>query len=160
MKLVNNMLWFKKKEIETTKCAYESSTGDCSLIQRLKDLQAQKKEIDAKIKSYEEKCPATLSSFIELLVKMEDCRFEMGREDRSYLQPGVRVSRIKRSFSDFCGVGRFEHVIGQVTDRDIDNIYNELKAIKHRTNFLHELQQQAAALAEEIKNIKDTLGIE
>ena len=150
---------FKKKATVENKCNYENSTGDCGLIQKLKDLQSQKKEVDAKIKSYEQNQQVTFSSFFELLVKMEDHDFEMGYDYSRYLGPEGKRSRIKQSFNSF-GVNRFELVINQIPNKDIDQIYYELKAIKNKANFLCELQQQSSALGTEIKNIKDILGIE
>lgn len=143
-----------------TVCNNISNNGDCNLIQKLKDLQAKKRDTDSKIKQYSAHCDANLSTFIELLCGMECHGFEMKREYRSYHNPGYYNSWIKRTFFDFCGIGRFEKVIDQMTDEDIDKIHEELKSFKHRTSILSELQHQSSELAAEIKDIKDTLGIE
>ena len=144
----------------TPACNNLSNNGDCNLIQKLKELQAKKRDTDSKIKSYSNNSEVNLLTFIELLSDMEFYGFEMRREYHSYHNPGCYNSWIKRTFSDFYGVGRFEKIMEQMTDADIDKIHDELKSFKHRTATLGELQQQASALEVEIKAIKDTLGIE
>ena len=141
-------------------CNNFSNNGDCNLIQKLKELQAKKRDIDSKIKSYSNNSEVNLLTFVELLSDMEFYGFEMRRDYRSYHNPGCYNSWIKRTFSDFYGVDRFEKIMEQMTDADIDKIHDELKSFKHRTAILGELQQQSSALEAEIKEIKDTLGIE
>lgn len=143
----------------TPVCNNFSSNGDCNLIQKLKELQIKKRDVDSKIKSYSNNGEVNLLTFIELLSDMEFYGFEMRREYRSYHNPGCYNSWIKRTFSDFYGVGRFEKIMEQMTDADIDKIHEELKSFKHRTVILGELQQQSSALEAEIKEIKDALGI-
>lgn len=144
----------------TPVCNNLSNNGDCNLIQKLKELQAKKRDTDSKIKSYSNNSEVNLLTFVELLSDMEFYGFEMRREYRSYHNLGCYNSWIKRTFSDFYGVGRFEKIMEQMTDADIDKIHDELKSFKHRTAILGELQQQSSALEAEIKEIKDTLGIE
>lgn len=67
---MSNMGWFKKN----VKCLHESSTGNCNLIQRLRELQAQKKEVDRQIKNYKENHFASVDNFIKLLSKMEEAK--------------------------------------------------------------------------------------
>lgn len=144
----------------TPACNNLSNNGDCNLIQKLKELQAKKRDVDSKIKSYSGYSDVNLLTFIELLSNMECYGFEMRREYRSYHNPGCYNSRIRCTFSDFYGVGMFEQVIDKMTDADIDKIHEELKSFKHRATILGELQQQSSALKAQIKEIKDTLGIE
>ena len=144
----------------TPACNNIGNNGDCNLVKKLKDLQAKKRDIDSKIKSYSDHSDVSLLTFIELLSMMEGYGFEMKHEYRSYHNPGYYNSWIRRSFSDFYGVGRFEKVIDKMTDADIDKIHDELKSFKHRATILCELQQQSSALETEIKEVKDTLGIE
>ena len=141
-------------------CNHLSNNGDCNLIQKLKELQAKKRDTDSKIKSYSNNSEVNLLTFIELLSDMEFYGFEMRREYHSYHNPGCYNSWIKRTFSDFYGVGRFEKIMEQMTDADIDKIHEELKSFKHRASILSELQQQSSDLDTEIKATKDALGIE
>ena len=141
-------------------CQFESGNKDCSLVQRLKDKQAKKREIDAKITSFEKHEPVVLEKFMEFLLKLERNRFEMGIEYRSYHTNGAYNSKIKDTFGRCYGVERFEAVIDQTTIADIDAIHDELRTMKSRVNILSELHQQSKALGNEIKSLKDQLGIE
>ena len=141
-------------------CQFESSNKDCSLVQQLKDKQAKKREIDAKITSFEKHEPVVLEKFMEFLLKLERNRFEMGMDYRSYHMPGVYNSKIKDTFGRCYGVERFEAVIDQTTMADIDAIHEELRAMKDRVNVLSGLHQQSKLLGNEIKGLKDQLGIE
>ena len=146
--------------ITTPTCNNLGNNGDCNLIQKLKELQAKKRDTDSKIKSYNNNSEVNLLTFIELLSSIELYGFEMRREYRSYHNPGCYNSWIKRTFSDFYGVGRFEEIMTKMTDADIDKIHEELKSFKHRAAILGELQQQSSVLETEIKEVKDALGIE
>ena len=74
--------------------------------------------------------------------------------------PGAYNSGVKRTFYDHYSMQRFERVVAQVTDCDIDAIHAELKSMKNRVNTLGELYKQSSSLAGEIKSIKAQLGIE
>ena len=141
-------------------CRFESDNKDCSLVQQLKDKQAKKSEIDGRIKSFEEHEPVVLEKFIEFLLKLEENYFEMGKGYRSYRMPNTFGSKINDTFRGYYGIQRFMSVIDQTTETDIDAIYTELKTMKSRSNVLGDLHQQSSALADEIKKIKDQLGIE
>lgn len=150
------------QEVDTAlaTCQFESSNKDCSIVQQLRDKQEQKKEVDAKIKAFEQHEPVVVDKFIELLLNLERNNFEMGIDYRSYHMPGAYNSRIKDTFHGCWGVQKFEGVIDQTTEADIDAIHAELKAVKNRVNILSGLRSQSSALAEEIKQLKDQLGIE
>lgn len=148
------------QDFDTAICGFMSTNESCSLVQQLKDKQAEKREIDNKIKAFEQSEPVVLEKFIELLLRLEKASFEMGRDYRTYHKPGVYNSRIKDTFNGYYGIQRFEGVIDQVPDTDIDAIYIELKAVKNRASVLIGLHQQSSALAEEIEKVKDQLGIE
>ena len=135
----------------TTVCKHISNNGDCNLIQKLKELQAKKRDVDSKITLYSNNSDVNLATFIELLADMETYGFEMRREYRSYYNTGHSNSWIKYTFSDRYGVGRFEQIIEKITDEDIDKIHEELKSFKHRASILSELQQQSSELDTEIK---------
>ena len=141
-------------------CQFESSNKDCSLVKQLKDKQAKKREIDAKITSFEKHEPVVLEKFMEFLIKLERNRFEMGIDYQSYHVPGAYNSKIKDTFGGCYGVERFEAVIDRTTMADIDAIHEELRAMKDRVNVLSGLHQQSKLLGNEIKGLKDQLGIE
>ncbi len=155
----NDSQSFTIEEVTPT-CQFESSNKDCSLIQQLKDKQAKKREVDAKIASFEKHEPVVLEKFMEFLLKLEQNWFEMGMDYRSYHKPGAYNSKIKDTFGRCNGVERFEAVIDQTTIADIDAIHDELRTIKSRVNVLSELHQQSKSLGNEIKGLKDQLGIE
>lgn len=140
------------QDFDTAICGFMSTNESCSLVKQLKDKQAEKREIDNKIKAFEQSEPVVLEKFIELLLRLEKAGFEMRMDYRN--------SRIKDTFNGYYGIQRFEGVIDQVPDTDIDAIYIELKAVKNRASVLSGLRQQSSVLAEEVKKIKDQLGIE
>lgn len=150
----------QKLDIAMTSCQFESSNNDCSLIQQLKDKQEKKREVDGKITSFEMYEPVVLEKFMEFLFKLERDGFEMGTEFRSHHTPSAYGSKIKDTFTISYGVQRFQGVIDQTTEADIDAIYTELKTIKNRVNILRGLHRESSALSDEIKKIKSQLGIE
>lgn len=148
------------QDFDVAICEFMGTSESCSLVQQLKDKQAEKREIDNKIKAFEQSEPVVLEKFIELLLRLEKANFEMGMDYRLYHKPGVYSSRIKNTFNGCYGIQRFEGVIDQVSDTDIDTIYTELNAVKNRASVLSGLRKQSLALAGEIEKIKDQLGIE
>lgn len=141
-------------------CQFESTSNDCSLIQQLKDRQAQKKEVDAKIKAFTSDEPIVMENFVEPLMQMERNHFQMGMEYRSYHMPGAYNSKLKDSFYHHYGTERFKVIISQMPESTIDAIHNELKSMKNWVTILGDLQQQRDALEKEIEQIKAQLGIE
>lgn len=148
------------QDFDSAVCEFMGTNESCSLMQQLRDKQAEKREIDNKIKSFEQSEPVVLEKFIDLLLRLEKASFEMGVDYQSYHKPGVYNSRIKDTFNGYYGIQRFEGVIDQVPDTDIDAIYIELKAVKNRASVLSGFRQQSSVLAEEIEKVKDQLGIE
>lgn len=148
------------QDFDTAICGFMSTNESCSLVQQLKDKQAEKREIDNKIKAFEQSEPVVLEKFIELLLRLEKAGFEMRMDYRPYHKLGVYNSKIKDTFNGYYGIQQFEGVIDQVPDTDIDAICIELKAVKNRVSVLIGLRQQSSVLAEEVKRIKDQLGIE
>lgn len=148
------------RNFDSAVCEFMGTNESCSLVQQLKDKQAEKREIDNKVKAFEQGEPVALDKFIELLLRLEKASFEMGMDYRPYHKPGVYNSRIKDTFNGYYGIQRFEGIIDQVPDTDIDAIYIELKAMKNRASVLSGLRQQSSVLAEEIEKVKDQLGIE
>lgn len=152
MRLVNDMGWFKKN----ANCVYESSIGDCSLIQKLKELQAQKKEVDKQIKNYAESHCASVDNFVNLLVKMEEAKcFSYCNERllRDY------ESGIRKHF-EYSGTSHLEYVLGSFSENGVQLICNELKDLSNKVNTIAKKRELANKLDTEIKKIKDTLGIE
>ena len=138
-----------------TSCQFESSNNDCSLVQQLKQKQAEKREMDAKIKDFETSHPAMVLRFEAFLMEMERHGFEMGCHH--HLEFG---SRIYHYFQHRCGVWKLEDVLGRMSDAELNMIFEELRALKHRTKLFGELRSQANQLSNEIDELKTKLGIE
>ena len=136
-------------------CQFESSNNDCSLVQLLKQKQAEKREMDAKIKDFETSHPAMVLRFEAFLMEMERHGFEMGCHH--HLEFG---SRIYHYFQHRCGVWKLEDVLGRMSDAELNMIFEELRALKHRTKIFGELRYQANQLRDEIDELKTKLGIE
>ena len=146
------MAWFKKN----VNCAYESSNGDCSLIQKLKELQAQKKEVDKQIKNYAESHCASVDNFVALLVKMEEAKCFL------YCNHGIFLdheSGVRKHF-EYSGTSHLEYALGFFSENSVRLMCNELKDLSNKVNVIAEKKELANKLTAEIKKIKDTLGIE
>lgn len=141
-------------------CQFESSNRDCSLVQQLKDKQAEKKAVDAEIKAFTSEEPIVMEKFLMLLLQMEKNHFEMGMDYCSYHMPGVYNSRIKDSFYHHYGTAKFKEIITLMTEEDIDAIHDELKSMKNWVSILNKLNQRRNTLEGEIEQIKAQLGIE
>lgn len=136
-------------------CQFESSNNDCSLVQQLKQKQAEKREVEAKIKDFETSHPAMVLRFKAFLMEMERHGFEMGCHH--HLEFG---SCVYHYFQHRCGVGRLEDVLGRMSDAELNMIFEELRALKHRAQIFGELRSQANQLSDEIDELKTKLGIE
>lgn len=137
-------------------CQFESSNNDCSLVQQLKQKQAEKREMDAKIKDFETSQPANVLRFMSFLMEMERHGFEMGCHHH-HLEYG---SYIYNHFKHRYGVGKLEDVLGGMSDTELNMMFEELKALKHRAKTVGGLRSQANQLSNEIDELKTRLGIE
>ena len=146
------------------KCMLEGENNDCSLIRNLKDKQAEKREVDSKIKSLEFREPVILPTFVSLLTKMENAGFHMSKIRRNidnvwYDSHGYDGDIVK-AFNTPSGIGRFEYVISMMTEDEINKIHEELIFIKNRSENLSSLRAKSSGLDAEIITIKAQLGIE
>lgn len=150
------MGWFKKSTTKKSKCNYEGGTGSCSLIQKLQLLQAEKREIDKEIGAYTSNSLDTVAQFISFLVELEkNGLFTLCRttwlDNRS---TGVQIHFQTHSTSVL------EKSLKRFSSSDIQAFCDELKALSYKTDIVAEKRQISDKLAAEIKEIKDTLGIE
>lgn len=136
-------------------CKHVNSTGECSLIQRLKELQAQKKEVDKQIKEYKGNNRILANNFIKLLAELErnGC-FEYCNYRNRWTDSGVR------QYFEYHNVSALEHALHSFSKNDIQSICNEIKQLSDKANIIAEKQELSNNLADQIKAIKDTLGIE
>lgn len=143
-------------------CQFESSNKDCSLIQTLKEKQAAKREVDDKIKSYDQHSTDNIAKFLELLVKMENHGFRMSDYDYcpSYCCGDRKRSFITESFERAYGVIKLEEILDMMPEASVAAIGEELNAMKKRAAILGDLRRQANELNKEIMAIKAQLGIE
>ena len=137
-------------------CQFESNNNDCSLVQQLKQKQAEKREADAKIKDFETARPASVLRFLAFLMEMERHGFEMGYYHR-HLEYGPCIHH---HFQHRCGAGKLEDMLGRMSDAELNMMFEELKALKHRAKIVGELQSQTQQLSDEISELKTKLGIE
>lgn len=135
-------------------CQFESSNNDCSLVQQLKQKQAEKRELDEKIKSLVEPAGLCLEKFIMFLGSMENCGFGMNKGYH-----GLR-STIRRELSTEYGLRKFQDIVGRMTDNQLEGMFQELRTIKHKDGIISNLRQQSILLSGEIDELKAKLGIE
>lgn len=150
-------------DVAMASCQFENSNKDCSLVQKLKDKQTQKRAIDNKIKSYDDHSANNIVNFFLLLVEMEKNGFKMGDCYNRY--PGLIYNESKRSFITECfdrlyGMRRLEEILDGMSEESVAAIGFELNALKTRATILSDLRRQSAELGGEITTIKAQLGIE
>ncbi len=131
-------------------CKHESDTGDCSLIQQLKEKQAIERMIKNDIKELEKDDISTIKCTYNLLHSLYHFLF--------YRIP------CRENFEMFCNnfavVRMVESSLHDVSIKDIDNIANELKTLKQRTSILAEKRSALKVIQADINDIKSRLGIE
>lgn len=150
------------QEVDTAlaTCQFESSNKDCSLVQRLKDKQTQKRAIDNKIKSFDIHSANNIRNFYLLLSKMEEKGIEMTKYDRGYPFMVSNHSSIKDCFERSFGMARLEEALDEISEDGVASIGEELNTLKKRAIILCDLRAQSAELGKEITTIKAQLGIE
>lgn len=135
-------------------CQFTIEDGECSLVQQLKQKQAEKRELDEKIKSLVEPAGLCLEKFIMFLGSMENCGFEMNKGYHGFR------STIRRELSTEYGLRKFQDIVGRMTDNQLEGMFQELRTIKHKDGIISNLRQQSILLSGEIDELKAKLGIE
>ena len=136
-------------------CKFESDTSDCSLIQELKSKQEIKKIVDDDIKEYDSHGNDNIQKFLNFLITMENSGFRMNVSSRIWSD----VSDIRDMFNRE-GTFRLEVVLDSFSLDDIDDIANEIKALKQKMIIVKEKRAYSNALAKDISDIKVKLGID
>ena len=133
-------------------CQFESSNNDCSLVQQLKDKQAQKRNLEKEIKDYATNSPAVVTNLCKFLKELEQSGFHMdSRFGRSCLEYSMGSSM---------GMVLIERALCQMTDGDVRGIGKELCAIRDRRQTISEKEASLAVICADIAIIKTQLGIE
>ena len=133
-------------------CQFESSNNDCSLVQQLKDKQAQKRNLEQEIKDYATKSPAVVTNLHKFLKELERSGFHTdSRFGRSCLEYDMGSSM---------GMVLIERALCLMTDDDVRGIGEELCAIRDRRRTISEKESALAVICTEIAIIKTQLGIE
>lgn len=139
-----------------SECQHVDSTGECSLIQKLKELQTQKKEVDKQIKEYERNSCSMADNFINLLAEMEKAGCFIYCNDRVWRDYNSGV----RKHFEYHGTSHLEYALGSFSENSVQLICNEIKDLSNKVNIIAEKRELSNKLAEKIKDIKDKLGIE
>ena len=137
-------------------CQFTEDSGDCSLVQQLKQKQAEKRDVDAKIKSYESTGAETVPYFLRFLVSMEQQGLEM---ERNFAR-SCYDSRIYYDFHHRCGTARLEEVLCRIPDNEINLMFEELRSLKNKAQVVGEYWAISKKLGEEISELKIKLVIE
>lgn len=133
-------------------CQFESSNNDCSLVQQLKDKQAQKRNLEKEIKDYAANSPAVVTNLHKFLRELERSGFHMdSRFGRSCLEYDMGSSM---------GMVLIERALCQMTDDDVRGIGEELCAIRDRRRTISEKESALAVICADIAILKVQLGIE
>ena len=137
-------------------CQFTVDVGDCSLIQQLKQKQAEKRELDAKVKSFESARLEHVTHFMTFLIEMERLGFEMKRDSsRSFYS-----SSIYHYFQHRGGVTRLEDILCGTTDNELNLMFEELRNLRNKVAIISELRAKSSQLYDEIAELKTKLGIE
>jgi hypothetical protein len=146
-----------QENVPVTECKHVGSSGDCNLIQKLKELQAEKKEVDQQIVAYEKCDCSIITKFVDFMVALHEDSTALPYYD--WHRSGSYSTRI-RDYYNYRNARILERPLSKFTMSDIEEICNELKLVKKRTEVLCEKRELSQKLATQIKEIKDTLGIE
>lgn len=133
------------------KCRFESQTKDCNLLQLLKEKQKIKNIIDTDIKNFSQCDISVINSFARFIKILENYGLELGKT-----QCEVKSDK----FFSYCGFKMIENALQFITLEDIDNMANDLKTLKQKNIILNEKRVIQENLLQEIKEIKEKLGIE
>lgn len=147
---------FNNQENVITECKHIGGSGDCNLIQKLKELQAEKKEVDKQIADYEKCDCSMITKFVDFMVTLHEDNALPYHDWYSCKGYSAKI----RDYYNYHNARILERPLSQFTMSDIEEICNELKLVKKRTEVLEEKRELSKKLADEIKGIKDTLGIE
>ena len=161
--LDNAMNKIYRGKVEDT-CKHESATNDCGLVQQLKEKQSALRIIENDIKAYSKYDLSIAQHTKSFLKSLELCGFKM---DKYYGKSSIWSYKEKDDygavdymFNESYGVQILERALSDVSLENIDNVFNELRAIKQKCMILEEKEAAAKALKQDIKNIKIKLGIE
>ena len=146
-----------QEDIPITACRHISNSGECDLIQKLKELQAMKKEVDQQIAAYEKCDCSMITKFVDFMVALHEDRNALPYYD--WHSFGSYSNKIRDHYN-YHNVSILERPLSEFTESDIEEICNELKLVKKRTEVLCEKRELSQKLAAQIKEVKDTLGIE
>ena len=147
----------KKKIFDFNKCYNQGASGDCNLIQILKELQAQKREADSKIDAYTKHSKDVVSNFIMFLAALEEQGCFRLCKSSSFSR---ELSGINLCFDSEIGMLYLENVLKNYSIDDIQILCDELKALSYKKRTIDEQRKISNKLGAEIKQIKDSLGIE
>lgn len=137
-------------------CQFESGNNDCTLVQQLKQKQSEKRELDAKIRSFEEARLENVTHFVTFLIEMERHGFEMELDyRRSYYH-----STIYHFFQYRGGTAKLEDLLSGTTDNELNLIFEELRNLRDKAKIISELRSKSCQLDDEISELKTKLGIE
>lgn len=137
-------------------CQFTVDTGDCSLIQQLKQKQADKRELDAKIKAFESARLENVTHFVTFLMAMERIGFEMERDySRSFYN-----SAIYHYFQHRGGTAKLEDILCDTTDNELNLMFEELRNLRNKAAIISEYRAKSSQLYDEIAELKTKLGIE
>ena len=137
-------------------CEFAIDVGDCSLIQQLKQKQADKRELDAKIKAFESARLEHITHFVTFLMAMERLGFEMERDySRSFYN-----SSIYHYFQYRGGVTKLEDILCDMTDNGLNLMFDELRNLRNKAAIISEYRAKSSQLYDEIAELKTKLGIE
>lgn len=150
------MSLLKKKLFDFNRCYNQSAAGDCNLIQKLKELQAQKREAGNKIDAYTKHSKDIVSNFIVFLRALErqGC-FDFCRSSKIYdFKSGIELHL------DSHGTSKLERALENFSTNDIQTLCDELKALSYKKSIVDEQSEISKRLDAEIQEIKGRLGIE
>lgn len=146
-----------QEDVQPSMCQHIGGTADCSLVQRLRELQLTKKDVDTQIATYEKCDKSVAPKTINFIVALhEDSSALPYWNPHSYYSYTEKVS----NHFNYYGARVLEFPLSKFTIEDIEDICNELKLVKRRTEVLEEKRELSKNLTTQIKEIKDALGIE
>lgn len=154
--------WNAKEEVGTEEktdllvCKVDGSSQECDLIKELRKKQDELRHIQQELMQMEDDDPVLVASFMRFLRICEKCGFfyEASRH------MGYSRSDTMTLFEARQGLSILERALAEFEVEDIDNMFNEFKALKEKGTIIRQKRDIKKSIEKEIREIKDRLGID
>lgn len=130
-------------------CKFESSLGDCSLLQQLKEKQTLKMEVAKEVKALENYSVSETQHLLGFLTNLTKAKII----DFPYGLYGLYTTTDNLN-------REVDYVLRNMSVNQVNDLCKELMSLKQRSNNMKAAQRRLNLIETEIKELRDRLGIE